>query len=70
MNIVHFCFCIVLKLNRGDVRFICLEAQILAEKQIIFKVFFIVQIGHRPKPQNQIAPRAKRGLIKKNRAAL
>jgi len=48
MNIVYFCFCTVLKVNSGDVRFICLEAQTLAEKQSNFKVFFVTQIGHRP----------------------
>jgi len=27
---------------------LCLQAQTLAKKQSIFKVFFITQLGHRP----------------------
>jgi len=48
------------KVNIGNVRFICLAAQTLAEKQSSVKVFFITQIGHRPRATN-----AKRGLKKK-----
>ena len=33
-------------------RFICLAAQTLAEKQSSVKVFFITQIGHRPRASN------------------
>ena len=64
MNIIDLPFCAVLKLNSGDLRFICLEAQTATEKQSIFKVYFITKIGHRPGCQTQIAPRAKRGLTK------
>jgi len=56
--------CAVLKLNGGDLRFTCLEAQTVTEKQSSFKVYFITEIGHRPGCQTQIAPRAKRGLTK------
>ena len=62
MNIIDLSFCGVLKLNSGDLRFSCLEAQTVTEKQSNFKVFFIAEIGHRPGCQTQIAPRAKRGL--------
>ena len=55
-------FCAVLKLNSGDVRFICLEAQTSAEKKSSFRVFFIAQISHTPGSQTQIAPGAKREL--------
>jgi len=64
MNIIDLSFCGVLKLNSGDLRFSCLEAQTVTEKQSNFKVFFIAEIGHRPGCQTQIAPRAKRGLTK------
>jgi len=64
MNIIDLSFCAVLKLNSGDLRFICFEAQIVTEKQSSFKVFFITEIGHRPGCQTQIDPRAKRGLTK------
>jgi len=64
MNITDLSFCAVLKLNSGDLRFICLEAQTVTEKQSSFKVFFITEVGHRPGCQTQIAPRAKRGLAK------
>jgi len=37
----------------------------VTEKQSSFKVFFITHIGHRPGSQTEIAPRAKRGLTKK-----
>jgi len=39
-------FCTVLKLNSGDVRFICHEAQTSVERKSSFKVFFIAQISH------------------------
>jgi len=32
---------------------LCLQAQTLAKKQSIFKVFFITQLGHRPVVPNQ-----------------
>jgi len=48
MNIIDLSFCAVLKLNSGDLRFICLEAQTVTEKQFSFKVFFITETGHRP----------------------
>jgi len=64
MNIIDLSSCAVLKLNRGDLRFICLEAQTVTKKQSSFKVFFITEIGHRPGFQTQLAPRAKRGLAK------
>ena len=64
MNIIDLSFCAVLKLNSGDLRFICLEAQTVTEKQSSFKVFLITEIGHRPGCPSQIAPRAKRGLTK------
>jgi len=51
MDIVFFCFCPIL-INSGNVRFICLEVQTLAEKQSSVKVFFITQIGHRPRASN------------------
>ena len=38
--------------NSGNVRFICLAAQTLAEKQSSVKVFFITQIRHRPRASN------------------
>jgi len=41
-----------LKVNSGNVRFICLAAQTLAEEQSSVKVFFITQIGHRPRTSN------------------
>ena len=50
----------VLKLNSGDVRFVCLEAQTLAEKQSTFKVFLITQIGQRPGARARITIRLKR----------
>jgi len=64
MNIIDLSFCTVLKLNSGDLRFICLEAQTVTEKQSSFKVFFITERGQRPGCHTQIAPRAKRGLTK------
>jgi len=64
MNIIDLSFCTVLKVNSGDLRFICLEAQTMIEKQSSFKVFFITEIDHRPGCQTQIPPRAKRGLPK------
>jgi len=30
----------------GGIRFLCLEAQILAQKQYSFKSFFIAHLGH------------------------
>ena len=45
----YICFCTV---NSGNVRFICLAAQTLAEKQSSVKVFFITQIGHRSRGSN------------------
>jgi len=36
-----YIFCTVSKLNTGDVRFICLEAQTLGEKKPSFKVFLL-----------------------------
>jgi len=45
MNIIDLSFCAVLKLNSGDSRFICLEAQTVTEKQSSFKVFYY---GNRP----------------------
>jgi len=41
MDIVYFRFV-----------FVCLAAQTLAEKQSSVKVFFIAQIGHRPRASN------------------
>jgi len=41
-------FCTILKVNSGDVRISCIEAQVLAEKQSSFKVIFITQVGHTP----------------------
>jgi len=64
MNIIDLSFCAVLKVNSGDLRFICLEAQTLTEKQSSFKVFFITEMGHRPGYQTQIERKAKRGLTK------
>ena len=40
------------KVNSGNVRFICLAAQTLAEKQSSVKASFITQIGHRLRPSN------------------
>jgi len=40
------------KVKSGNVRFICLAAQTLAEKQSSVKAFFITQIGHRPRASN------------------
>jgi len=60
MNIIYFSFCTILKLHISDLRFICLEAKTVTEKQSSFKVFFITQIGHRSGCQAQIALRAKR----------
>jgi len=44
MNIIDLSFCTVLKVNSGDLHFICLEAQTMIEKQSSFKVFFITEI--------------------------
>jgi len=41
-----------LKLNSGDVRLVCLEAQTSVEKKSSFKVFFIAQISHTPGVSN------------------
>jgi len=69
MNITDLSFCAVLKLNSGDLRFLCLEAQTVTEKQSSFIVFYHgsrpqTRVGHRPGCQTQIAPRAERGLAK------
>jgi len=40
------------KVNIGNVRFTCLAAQTLAEKQSSVKVLFITQIGHKPRASN------------------
>ena len=47
-----FLFLYNFKVNCGNVHFICLAAQTLAEKQSRVKVFFIMQIGHRPRASN------------------
>jgi len=54
-----FLFLYNFKVNSGNVRFICLAAQTLAEEQSIVKVFFITQIGHRPRASD-----SKQGLKK------
>jgi len=41
MNIIDLSFCAVLKLISGDLRFICLEAQPVTEKQPSFKIFLL-----------------------------
>jgi len=51
-----FLFLYHFKVNSGNVRFICLAAQTLAEEQSSVKVFFITQIGRRP-----LASNSKRG---------
>jgi len=40
------------KVNSGSARFICPAAQTLSEEQYSVKVFFITQIGHRPRASN------------------
>jgi len=52
----------VSKLNSGDVRFICLEAQTLVEKKCNFKVFLLRKWAIHHGSQTQIASRAKRRL--------
>ena len=44
--------CHYLKVNSGNVRFICLAAQTVAEEQSSVKVLFITHIGHRPRASN------------------
>jgi len=58
------------QVNSSDVglRIICLEAQILVEKQSSFKVSFSTQIGHRPSSQTQNEGPTR--TYKKNRVAL
>jgi len=41
LNVNRIFFCTVLKLNSGDARFICLEAQTSAENKLSFKVFLL-----------------------------
>ena len=55
-------FCTVLKLNSGDVRFICLEAQTSVEKKSSFEsLFYCANKPYtRGLTQTQIAPRVKR----------
>ena len=47
-----FLFLYNFKVNSGSVRFTCLAAQTLAEKQSSVKVFFITQIDYRPRAWN------------------
>jgi len=47
-----FSFLYNFNVNSGNVRFICLAAQTLAEEKSSVEVFFITQIGHRPRPSN------------------
>jgi len=47
-----FLFFYNFKVNSGNVCFICLAAETLAEKQSSVEVFFITQIGHRPRASN------------------
>ena len=53
-----FLFLYNFKVNSANVRFTCLAAQTLPEQSSV-KVFFITQIGHRPRASN-----SKRGLKK------
>jgi len=69
MLIEYFCCFTVLKLNTGDVRFICLETQTSIEKKSSFKVFFITQIGHTPGFSNSNCSEGET-RTKKNKAAL
>jgi len=56
------------KVNSGNVRFICLEAQTLAQKQSSVKVFFITQIGHRPRASN--SKRGPNEVLKKKQGRI
>jgi len=63
-----FLFLYNFKVNSDKVRFICLATQTLAEKQSSVKVFFIAQIGHRPRVSN--SKRGPNEVLKKKQGRI